>query len=266
MPLMLVLLCFFSLASTQTGKNPEPIGMVDRVSGKWIRAQDGVELRRGELIFEGQTVLVERTTSASISIFMFATLQLWEKKCTEQSPCGGSYGPPVPTTQWGIFALFKSYWTPDRRLPPVLLAGRSFAGHGPNHALLQRLGTSVSLKPALEKVSAGLYTVKLSPAPDPLSVNVVSARDAAVRVGPDATPEIKGLTNGLYILTLVSEAGDTVGSNAVVLVSSSENGQVQEMWAEAKAQAQTWKAASPATVDIFLARVLYSLDAQLRHQ
>lgn len=241
----------------------EPIGIVDRISGEWWRAQDRRVLTVGELIYTGQTVLVSRPTShASISIVMFATGQRWEQACREASPCQGSYRPAATDArQTGFWAFLSAFWTSDRRLDVVVPGSRSAEDHGPNHALLLRSGTSVGLGPALERVRAGSYRVTLTAAPDSPSAGSVSSFEDRIRIGPDAGAEVQGLAPGLYLLALANGAGERVGSDAAVLVVDRDDVRSEQVWKDARARMNAWSTLSPRTVDALLVCVLYALDA-----
>jgi hypothetical protein len=243
---------------------PQAIGIVDQISGPWKLVQRNFLISRGEMVFEGQTVGVGRATSGFISILLFATNQRWEKKCSQAEPCEGTYrlsaGGARSESRKGFLAFFLDYWTPDRPLEPMLMGSRSAGDRGPAHALLERSPQGVSLKPALANVAAGQYRITIVPAPGSTSAGG-AGWEGVLTVGAEARSEIAGLSTGLFILTLSSESGQTVGSNAVLLVIDATEPHLRAGWEEAQAMARTWTSPSPVTIDTWFARALYSLDA-----
>lgn len=243
--------------------SPQAIGIVDQISGPWKLVQRNRLISRGEMIFEGQTVSVGRATSGFIAVLLFATNQRWEKKCGQGQPCEGTYRPSaglVRSERKGFLAFFLDYWTPDRPLEPMLMGSRSAGDRGPAHALLERSPQGVSMKPALANVAPGSYRITIVPAPGSTSAGG-AGWEGVLTVGAEARSEVAGLSPGLFILTLGSESGQTVGSNAVLLVIDATETHLRAAWEEAQAMARAWPAVSPVTLDTWFARALYSLDA-----
>jgi len=217
---------------------------------------------RGELIYRGQTLFIDRSTSGLVSVVMFANGQKWERRCSEAAPCEGSYRPSAAgdgqKSSTGFWAFFVSYWTPERQLEPLVLGSRSTGGNGPRHALLQRSSTGVDLQPALENVKPGSYRVTLAP----VSASISSEpRRETLRIDPNASPVFPRLSPGLYVLTLMTEAGETVGSSATVLVIDETDTKIRTAWEEARSVAAGWSA-SELTIEAMLVRTLHALDAQ----
>jgi len=245
--------------------SPPAIGIVDQIRGPWKLVQRNFLISRGEMIYEGQTVGVGRATSGFISILLFATNQRWDKKCSEAEPCEGTYRPSAGAaraeSRKGFLTFFLDYWTPDRPLEPMLMGSRSAGDRGPGHALLERSAQGVSLKPALSNVAPGSYRVTIVPAPGSTSEGR-AGWEGPLSVGTEGRSDIAGLSTGLFILTLSSESGQTVGSNAVLLVIDDTEPHLRAAWEEAQAMARAWTSASPVTLDTWFARALYSIDAR----
>jgi hypothetical protein len=250
-------------AASYQAPSSQPVGIVDQVNGSWQLVQPQMRfLARGELIYSGQTVFTQRTTSGSVSILMFASGQRWEKRCSAAAPCEGSYRPSATgdaqKSQTGFWAFFVSYWTPERQLEPVVLGSRSAGDGGPRHALLERSPAGVDLAPALEKVKPASYRLTLAPAS---SSTTSGKRQETFRIDPNTPSVIVQLLPGLYLLTLGTEAGETVGSSATVLVIDQTDTRIRTAWEEARAVAGAWPA-SDLTIEALLVRTLYALDAQ----
>ena len=260
-----VLVCLHVSAWAALAQTPssQPIGIVDQVNGSWRLVQQQMRfLARGELIYAGQTVFIDRATSGSVSILMFASGQKWEKHCTVATPCAGSYRPSSAGDSErhpaGFWAFFVSYWTPDRQLEPVVMGSRSAGDGGARHALLERSATGVDLAPALEKVKPASYHITLAPA----SASTTSAkRQERLKIAPNAPVVMAQVSPGLYLLTLDTEAGEAVGSSATVLVIDKTDTKIRTAWEEARSVAGTWPA-SDLTIEALLVRTLYALDAQ----
>jgi hypothetical protein len=259
-----VLICsiFGPALPAQSEKEP-PVGIVDRVEGPWYLVQTNQLIHRGQMLHQGQTIQIEPSSSASVSILMFASNQMWEQKCSEAAPCKGSYrltANAVTRDKGSSFwRFFTDYWSADRPLEPTLMGSRS-GGHGPSHALLERSPAGVDLKPALGKVTPGEYDVQLIPAPG--STGAGPGWRGVVSIGPGLSPQIPAVPNGLYLMSLTSKAGESVGSAAAVLVIDQKESNLRAAWEEAQAATRAWTTASAVTIDAFLARALYSLDAQ----
>lgn len=58
-------------AFAQISTDPLPIGVIDHVSGKWLRAQDEQPLFRGDLLYEGDTVTIGRDIKKGKLVVVF---------------------------------------------------------------------------------------------------------------------------------------------------------------------------------------------------
>ena len=254
-----------SMSSTDAQGGAAPVAIVDRITGLWRVPSQGMrELEPQDLLYSGQTVLIDRSTSASIEVVFFAGGQRWEKACAPAAPCEGSYRPAVPaqpSTLARFWSFFAEYWQPARPAPPEIMGSRSVGPTGPTHTLLVRTGTSADLWPALARLKSGSYVVVLRRA------GGATVRDAATLTIQLAAerPQPVGVSlgTGLYSLTVQTPSGENIGAPAIVLVGQESDTALLESWNAARLELAGWKDVSPATTDAMLARTLYAL-AELR--
>lgn len=242
-----------------------PIGVVDHVTGRWQRVQDQQfqdrkSLFRGDLLYKGETVTIGSATAGSLEIAFFAGGQRWEKACSEQDPCSGSYRPaPAATAERDFWSFLSSFWERGRQLPPVLTAARGMMERGPGHALIQAEGPDADLRPALENLPVGSYSIRLTPAPESSldGTGTVHRLSIARDEGPVS---VAGLPHGLYVVSVTDDAGQAVGSNALVLLRSRDDTRAKGVWDEVRQVTDGWSRLDPATRSAILAQALYALD------
>ena len=245
------------------------IGIVDRVSGRWIRPQDPPNDRQplaaGTLIHEGQTLFTEHSATSSIAIVIFATGQVWRKVCTPQDPCEGSYRLPAPAArEQGFWAFLSGYWTPQRKFPSVFARARAAADAGPRHALLRITDGRADLAPALEGLPPAKYSIVLL-APAGSSAEGRPRQELSIQMqtgGGQAATVAVALAPGLYAMAITDDAGQSVGSTVAVLAIDKGFESAQHTWTSVQQEAAGWTGVQRDTVDTLLVRTLFVLDAQ----
>ena len=235
----------------------QPFGIVNQISGPWKLVQSNLLLARGQMILNGQSITIGTSTIGSVSIAIFGRREKWEKTCTQAAQCQGSYrlSSDVPTSASRFWKFFVDFWTPDRAPQPVLLGSRS-ADAAPNPALLDRTEATVDLRPALEQVAAGSYEITITPLAGSGSLGR-PAWQGKVSVAPGQPSTIPAVPAGLYQLTLSSG-----GSSTTVLILDGPVPDLRAAWVDAQTMARTWTGVSEVTIEAFLVRALYSIDAQ----
>lgn len=260
---LLLLMGSASAASSpveESQAEPPSIGIVDHVSGRWKRAQDRQTLIRGQLLYANQTITTGRADTGSIGIVLFAGNERWEKICSVAAPCAGSYRPsPTARSSRGFWSFLSSFWTAGRQLPPVVAASRGVGNDHATHALVAVDGPLVDLRPALASLTPGRYTLRLIPAPGG-SLEGAATHEVVVTLDTSRATRIPGLTFGLYLLSVVDEAGQTVGSPALVLLGGTSDARTQT-WQEAASRVADWQDVGAETKSAILAQTLYALDA-----
>ncbi len=239
---------------------PGAIGIVNRVKGPWVRPQDQRQLVRGDIIFQSQTISVEHSISSSISIILFATGTKWEKLCTVQDPCEGSYRPPSSRgEEMGFWSFLKSYWHFETKVPPIFAGSRSLEDAGPNHALLTPSRGAVDLAPVLANVRAGKYTVVLTPQNASRDL-AESKRTLSIEWRPGVAVMVDAPQPGLYSIEVF--AGGPVGHAAAVLIPGENAAHAQEVWREVQNRTKHWTAADSAALDDLLLETLCALQPE----
>jgi hypothetical protein len=254
----------FLSASCAAEGDRVPVGIVDRVDGRWQRAQDRRQLVRGELLFDDETVTIEHTESGSLEVLLFHSQgAIWHQDCSRAKPCEGSYRPPGDDSRKSSFwAFLSSYWNEGHRLPEITLGSRGIEGNMLSDVVVVRSGQSTDLAPALKKVPPGSYNLKLTPAPDSASVKSLTPHELTLEIKRDKAAQVDGLNTGLYVAALSRADGDTLGSSKLLLVAAESNRPLLDKWRDIEKTAEEWSADHPDTVEILLARALYSLDAE----
>jgi hypothetical protein len=114
------------------------------------------------------------------------------------------------------------------------------------------------LKPALEHVASGRYSVRVRRLTDTGAEG--PGADGGIRVGDDASTTIAAVDPGIYRMTLEDQGGEPVGVPAIVLVLDESDRDARTLWKDAVAQAASWSSASQGTIDSALVRVLFALN------
>lgn len=247
-----------ALGVSAQSNSPQPFGIVNQVSGPWKLVQSNLLLARGQMILTGQTISIGTSTDGSVSIAMFGRRQMWEKKC----PCQGSYrlSSDAEGSLTRFWKFFVDFWTPDRAPQPVLMGSRS-VGVVPNPALLDRTETSVDLRPALEQVAPGSYQITITPVSGSATIDR-AAWQGKVSVEPGQASTIPSIPSGLYLMTLSSDSSATGGASTTILVLDGTASDLRAAWVDAQTMARAWSGVSDVTIEAFLVRALYSIDAQ----
>jgi len=233
------------------------VGIVDRMSGRWLLERDLRALRVRSPIYSGDAILTRDTTAATITVHLIATGKPWTMVCSEAKPCRGTYKPEAPSSS-GLWAFVTSFGLSDEALDRILPAARGASSSGPTHAVVDRSATVLDLKPALANVAPGSYTIKLRRVTE--GGDEASGLDASVRLTTDGNADVKVLDAGLYRLTVVDQNAEPVGSAAIVLALDASDAEARTIWTAAVAETTSWTTASQGTIDSALVRVLFALN------
>ena len=258
------LIVFNGLAYGTQSDERVPIGIVDNVRGIWTRPQDGAgrqSLRAGDLMHEGHSVFTEHSTSNAISIVLFTTGQVWQKTCSTQEPCEGSYRLPAAAARnTGFWAFLSQYWTTKRAFPPIFAASRAAGGSGPRHSVIRAADGGVDFSPVIEGMGPGQYKLGVIGAPGSTSESR-SRIELSVRQGDTGSLKAN-VPPGLYVVTLTDEKEQAIGSSAAVLIVNEGFAAAQQTWNAAQKEAAAWTGVALTTIDSVLVRTLYTLDAE----
>ncbi len=241
----------------------DPVGVVDRVSGRWVSVQDRQPLSRGDLIYGDQTVMNGIPSAGSVRILLFSG-QRWEKTCTDREPCLGTFRPAVSNERSarGFWAFLSSFWKSGEQLPPVLAGSRSTGERGARNALILSEGDVADFSSAVD-VRAGHYTLRLAPAPGGSLNRTPGVIQRSIEVGQSGI-SLSGVPQGLYVASLSDADGQAIGSTALVLVVPTTADAARELWAQAQQAIEGWAGAAPQTRSALLAHTLYAIDARER--
>lgn len=253
-------------AFAQISTDPLPIGVIDHVLGKWLRAQDGQPLFRGDLLYEGDTVTIGRDIKkGKLVVVFFAGGRSWEKICSDAVPCSGTHRPTPPAgPREDFWSFLSSYFKSGRKPPSALTFGRSAIARGPRHALITTAGTLADFWPALEDVPPGSYELRLNPAPEGSLEESGSAQVLSIMLHDKGPLHVQALPHGLYLLTVNDASGQAIGSNVLILLCGSETVQASKIWIEAQKTIDAWPRMDSATRTMLLGQVLYAIDAECR--
>jgi hypothetical protein len=237
--------------------NRQPIGIVDRVDGRWQRVQDRQPLIRGDLMFEDETVTTGKAESGSLVVLLFrAQGAIWRQDC----PCDGSYRPPVDRKS-SFWVFLSTYWSEDRRLPGKILGSRGIDDNVLQDAVVIRAADHLTnLTPAFTHITSGTYQLKLIPAPESAKEKSLVPQERTLEIRSDKVVQIEGLQTGLYLATL-TRADAEPSSFKLLLVADQSDRALLDKWEQVKKMVKDWNADHPETVEILVARSLYSLDA-----
>lgn len=254
-------LCLQAMTSAQRQEPREALGIVDRANGRWVRPQDKKELIRGDIIFPGQTVSIEFSTSGSISIVLFANGTTWHQICTKRNPCEGSYRPPSPAPpDSGFWTFLKGYWHSELRVPSVFAGARTIGDSGPAHAVLHITNGTVDLRPALANAQPGRYTIVLTRQECSHDSIPGSKQSSTVDWKAEIPTPIPAPAPGLYALEIFSSG--KVGSAAAVLVVGDEKEGIEAVWQDVRRRTSQWTDADTGTVDDLLVATLCALHSE----
>ena len=237
----------------------EPIAVIDSVRGSWVRTQDpdGRNLGRGDLLRRTDTVRLAGTTDGLLKVYRLETGTLWEKSCTPEDPCRGSFRPVSADEPVGFWSFLSKYWTSDRRLSPVFVRGRSVGNEGPQHALVVVGSEEADLSDAVRNVPPGSYRARLAPVPDAGAPNADAEYNFTLLVTKEKS--VAGhVRPGLYAFTLENERGETLGATVVFLATARRD--VQASWQTTLERLNRANLASE-TRSALHARVLYAIHA-----
>lgn len=254
------------LALAQESLDTVPIGVVDDVSGKWLRVQDEQPLFRGDLFYEGDTVTIGNDEKrGGIAIVLFAGGQHWEITCSDAAPCSGRYRPPQPSEpRRGFWSFLSSYFKSGRKAPSVLTFGRSAIESGLQHAVIITNGLHMDLRPVLEGLPSGSYELRFNPAPGGGMAGRGSPQLLQITIYDTGPIHVRAIPHGLYLLTVNDVSGKTFGSNVLVLLCGTKDAQVREIWIEAEKAIEAWPRKDMTTKAMFLGHILYALDVKCR--
>jgi hypothetical protein len=242
----------------------EPIGIIDSVAGHWVRPRDRerLPLIKGEFFYADQTVASRNASSGHLGILMFATGERWTVGCSAAAPCAGTYRAPTQqAAPRGFWSFLSSYWTPSRRRSATLGYSRGAARAGPAHAYIP-VERTPDLRPALTALAPGRYSIRIMPAPDGSLDERNTPRDFTITLAPGRPVPVDGLPFGLYLLSVNDANGQTIGSNALVLLRAHTDRQSFAIWNEAQQKLSAWSGMNAETKDALLAQTLYALDAR----
>ena len=243
------------------GNDLTAVGIVAEVKGKWSRVRDKKLLDVSDEIFPGTTVRSEASTASSIKVAMFDG-SVWNKVCSIQAPCNGSYAiPSPPQPERGFLAFFSTYFTARKRVPVIFTASRGVGRNGPQEEVLTVSRGAIDLSAALEGVASGRWRVTLSDPGRPRHSGLTRTVDWPSA----ATLQIGSRAPGIYALDLQSETGETLGPPAAILLVDAQSGSgARDEFAKAKELAASWRGVDAAAIRAFLVQALYAIELEAK--
>jgi len=259
LPAVALTLAFLGQASTPPAPcSGDLIGNVESFSGAWTILPRNEAVSAHACILRGDSLRKNDGPSSGDITILFFGGEPFVRNCRKDA-CTGVFR--VPTTApadrpQGLVALFTSYWTSRPQRPPIFAVARGI-GDEPLPAVAIYEFDRLKLGAAVAPLGSGAHRVRIQrqlPSTGPHMELTIST--------PDGIVAVPGILPGLYSLERIDESGAPAGAATAVLVLASPNQPIEKLYAEARAQVDTWRNKDPSVIRSFLTEVVMALYYQ----